>query len=246
MQTVEAGGLFGYRFQFPAMRVGRHEVYWHRPLVAYRDCRGRAAMSARCPARLPHRLRRDKPQLDKPIELWPRLLHRRAAATAVSTSSHQGKATRTPIVLATCASCSTPASNAASKPLPRSLARQHCRAPRTRRSKAGSTSCPASRWPPSVHELSNRAEHRCRSGVARRCRDSLTYGRTATRPFEVRLLEDDRRALREGTLSQQEQRRLRPRRRHAAADCRTTTAHLEALGDYLLAYYDTARSPRAA
>ena len=40
MRTVQAGGLFGYRFQFPAMRVGEHEVYWHRPLVAYRDKAG--------------------------------------------------------------------------------------------------------------------------------------------------------------------------------------------------------------
>ena len=37
MRTTEAGGLFGYRFLFPAMRVGQHEVIWHRPLVAYRD-----------------------------------------------------------------------------------------------------------------------------------------------------------------------------------------------------------------
>lgn len=29
------GGIFRYRFQFPAMRVGLHEVYWHRPLVAF-------------------------------------------------------------------------------------------------------------------------------------------------------------------------------------------------------------------
>src|SRR5262249_8691857 len=29
---ADTGGLFGYRFQFPAMRVGRHEIYWHRPL----------------------------------------------------------------------------------------------------------------------------------------------------------------------------------------------------------------------
>src|SRR4051812_48346909 len=35
LRTVEAGGLFGYRFQSLAMRVGRHEVYWHRPLAAY-------------------------------------------------------------------------------------------------------------------------------------------------------------------------------------------------------------------
>jgi len=35
MRTIQAGGVFGYRFFFPAMRVGKHEVYWHRPLVAY-------------------------------------------------------------------------------------------------------------------------------------------------------------------------------------------------------------------
>jgi hypothetical protein len=28
------GGVFLYRFQFPPMRVGRHHVYWHRPLCA--------------------------------------------------------------------------------------------------------------------------------------------------------------------------------------------------------------------
>ena len=33
--TVLEGGLFQYRFHFPAMRVGRHVVYWQRPLVAY-------------------------------------------------------------------------------------------------------------------------------------------------------------------------------------------------------------------
>src|SRR2546429_634031 len=36
LRTVEAGGLFGYRFHSPAMRVGTHAVYWHRPLAAYR------------------------------------------------------------------------------------------------------------------------------------------------------------------------------------------------------------------
>ena len=38
------GGLFGYRFQFPALRVGRHEVYWHRPLVAFLPPRGENAV----------------------------------------------------------------------------------------------------------------------------------------------------------------------------------------------------------
>src|SRR5215207_8506599 len=42
--AVEAGGLFGYRFLYPAMRVGRHEVYWHRVLAAYRGPRGAPAL----------------------------------------------------------------------------------------------------------------------------------------------------------------------------------------------------------
>jgi hypothetical protein len=32
-----AGGLFGYRFFYPPMKVGPYEVYWHRPLVAFHD-----------------------------------------------------------------------------------------------------------------------------------------------------------------------------------------------------------------
>src|SRR5262249_14981097 len=44
MKTVCAGGLFGYRFQYPAMRVGCHEVFWHRPLVAYRAATGEPAV----------------------------------------------------------------------------------------------------------------------------------------------------------------------------------------------------------
>ena len=35
--AVKQGGLFGYRFQYPAMQLGHHAVYWQRPLVAYLD-----------------------------------------------------------------------------------------------------------------------------------------------------------------------------------------------------------------
>ena len=34
-ERLAAGGLFGYRFFYPPMQIGRHEVFWHRPLVAY-------------------------------------------------------------------------------------------------------------------------------------------------------------------------------------------------------------------
>ncbi len=36
-RVVAAGGKFGYRFYFPPMVVGKYEVFWHLPLVAYLD-----------------------------------------------------------------------------------------------------------------------------------------------------------------------------------------------------------------
>jgi hypothetical protein len=33
-RRLEQGGTFGYRFLYPAMRAGAHEVYWHLPLAA--------------------------------------------------------------------------------------------------------------------------------------------------------------------------------------------------------------------
>ena len=57
------GGRFGYRFVFPAMRVGPWEVYWHRPLVAYLSPGRHAGAAGRRPARLPDGLpgRRARP-----------------------------------------------------------------------------------------------------------------------------------------------------------------------------------------
>jgi hypothetical protein len=78
------GGDFGYRFLFPAMQVGRHEVYWHRPLVAYLDAKSSA------PKVLPHAplgyltaYSIDRPRPERAIELWPRLLARRPHAAAL-------------------------------------------------------------------------------------------------------------------------------------------------------------------
>jgi hypothetical protein len=34
-KTILKGGLFGYRFFYPPMRVGKHDIYLHRPLVAF-------------------------------------------------------------------------------------------------------------------------------------------------------------------------------------------------------------------
>jgi hypothetical protein len=76
MRTLQAGGVFGYRFLFPAMCVGQHEVYWHRPLVAYRDADGEVAVLPEAPLGYLTAYHADKPRLDRAIGLWPRLQRR--------------------------------------------------------------------------------------------------------------------------------------------------------------------------
>lgn len=83
-KILAAGGLFGYRFFYPPMRVGKHEVYLHRPLVAYEDSTGEKAVV--------------KPEslygyitgyntgvsgMTDPVELWPRMLKREIYLSAM-------------------------------------------------------------------------------------------------------------------------------------------------------------------
>jgi len=71
------GGLFGYRFFFPPMRVGTHEVYWHRPVVAYLSSK---SDEIKIQSDLLSGYFTAYPTNDKlyanPLELWPRLLKR--------------------------------------------------------------------------------------------------------------------------------------------------------------------------
>ena len=81
---LAAGGLFGYRFLFPPMQVGRYAVTWHRPLAAFLSpLTGQAELLpdaplgflAACPASP------DDPST--PLELWPRLQCRPEALSAL-------------------------------------------------------------------------------------------------------------------------------------------------------------------
>jgi hypothetical protein len=71
--ALAEGGWFGYRFLFPAMRVGRYELYWHRPLVA---CWSATTQEPRAlPGLLSGYLTAypaAQPDLTRPVELWPR------------------------------------------------------------------------------------------------------------------------------------------------------------------------------
>jgi len=81
------GGVFGYRFLYPAIRVGRHEVYWHRPLVAFRSAR--TGEPAIMPDLLTGHLAAypDAPK-GASVELWPRLLLREAHLAGLHLFDH--------------------------------------------------------------------------------------------------------------------------------------------------------------
>ena len=42
LETLQAGGSFGYRMYYPPMTIGETPVFWHRPLVAFRDPKSEA------------------------------------------------------------------------------------------------------------------------------------------------------------------------------------------------------------
>ncbi|MCX6282260.1 MAG: M28 family peptidase [Bacteroidetes bacterium] len=75
--VVMAGGLFRYRFYFPPMHAGKHEIFWHRPVVSCVD-----TITSK-PIVLPDLLHgyitaydTETPDPAKPIELWPRIMER--------------------------------------------------------------------------------------------------------------------------------------------------------------------------
>ncbi|HQT91624.1 MAG TPA: M28 family peptidase, partial [Candidatus Kryptobacter bacterium] len=71
------GGIFRYRFQFPAMRVGSHEVYWHRPLVAFLSLhRDKIELADDAPLGYLTAYPIESPDLARPVELYPRPLRR--------------------------------------------------------------------------------------------------------------------------------------------------------------------------
>jgi hypothetical protein len=76
-ERVAAGGTFGYRFLFPPMNVGRHELYWHRPLAAYYDARTkRPVLIDSAPTGYLTAYETGSKSIAHPIELWPRFLRR--------------------------------------------------------------------------------------------------------------------------------------------------------------------------
>ena len=76
-KTLLKGGLFGYRFFFPPMRMGRHELYLHRPFVAYiqEDSDVPVIKTESLYGYITAYHQNDQ-EMSDPVELWPRMQKR--------------------------------------------------------------------------------------------------------------------------------------------------------------------------
>jgi hypothetical protein len=233
-RRVQQGGLFGYRFQYPALRVGRHEAYWHRPLVAFRDPHsGKATVIADAPLGYLTAYPTREPDLARPVELWPRLLRRQPYLDALEAFKHSTDPHAPQITTSACLILG--ARRTLGRPLPRTLAG---------RLRVHPDGKPVEEWLASLPERATdavrgrrlaEAIEGCLEAHAEKPPTARTYRQTATRPFEVRYWKTIA-FLAEGRY-----------RNKCNADCvldpRTQAAldhhqrDLEALGDYLLTYY---------
>jgi hypothetical protein len=233
MRIVQSGGLFGYRFQFPAMQVGKHEVYWHRPLVAYRGTDGEAVVLTDSPTGYMTAYEAARPKLNRAIELWPRYKLRPVASFALQ--AHSSASTRSAAkILNPVSELLDTFEKRGRQPLPVSFAGQVVRRGSYRS---------LDKWITSLHQpLAGAVRVMLEPDVIALPRrrgakvpDSLTYRSTANRRFEVaywKLIA----ALSEGTFVNKNN-----------ADCVRDAVtlklehdherHLERLGDHLLGYY---------
>jgi hypothetical protein len=185
LEAVDQGGLFGYRFLYPAMRVGRHEVYWYRPLVAYRNARtGRTEVLPDAPLGYLAAYDADNPDLAHPVELWPRLLRRPPHLAAIELTDdnvlhHPYQSSLNVRKLLDTQQLLGPG------PLPRSLARALLTVSKEETLDHWLERLPGrSRDREQGQVLSKELGQRLEPGD-RPLPEALTYHRTASRPFEV-------------------------------------------------------------
>jgi hypothetical protein len=243
--TVEAGGTFGYRFQWPAMRVGRYEIYWHRILAAYAKGDGVAVVPDAPLGYLTAYAtsgRKSDPRtgyevsvaaLEDPLELWPRPYVRPVPAAVVTyaAAGTNGKHLQT----ARNVRMLFDAADLAGEPLARRFARRLLSVPRETTLDAWLGSLPAGDLANGVRTLVQPVD----TPLPRRRSDavpnSLTFGRTARRAFEVTYWKT--------IVALAESQFLNKNNADCIRDAKTQhlltyqDRQLDELGDFLLAYY---------
>jgi hypothetical protein len=235
-KVLEEGGSFGYRFVFPAMRVGEHEMYWHRPVAAFVPRRAKEPVLLHdAPTGYLTAYRADQPDLLAPVELWPRLLHREGHAANLRLFAHVPD--DPPHATLRNVRKLLDARQALGRPLPRSFARRLLTLPRRHTLDGWLASLPGRA---SDTEAARRLVAELERSLEPPSSEeppatALTFGHTARRSFEVAYWK----AI--ATLSAGDyvhknnaDPSLDPVTRKALPDERRD---LEALGDYLLAHH---------
>jgi len=184
--AVLAGGTFGYRFLYPAMRVGDHEVVWHRPLAAFvRNGEPEPAVLRDGPLGFLRSADPDRRRASHEVELLPRPMRRPLEVAAVTVLRH--------------ASPHTGAHDAAGvlalraawralgeRPLPRTFARRLLKLPNGESVETWLERLP-SRIPDPAEGRRVREEVEeilAPAGAPAEAGSPLTFDRTATRAFE--------------------------------------------------------------
>ncbi len=240
--ALALGGLFGYRFLFPAMRVGEAEVYWHRPLAA---CLKAGTEEPFCledgPSGYLTCYSTESPDPRNPVELWPRLLDRAAhsAAACIFDHAEDDHPHQTALNVRKLLEAGASFGN----DLPRAFARSTLSVPRHETLEQWLDSLPRRTHDPErglalLNELKRLLEADAPESMrasSKRTPASLTFDFTARRPFEVKYWQTIR-DLAEGRFFNK-----------CNADCvaDSPTRHLqrhhrrdlEPLGDWLLEYY---------
>jgi hypothetical protein len=233
------GGLFGYRMTYPPMRVGHHEVYWHRPLVAYLDPRtGEPAVLPDAPLGSFEACDCERPRQQRGLELWPRLRARRPHQEAIRlfTANHEQHYRQTMLNVRKLL-CAWELRGR--RPLPRGLARQLLTLPKDASLDAWLASLPGrTHDPQAAEQLAGEIRGLIETmgampTLAMTMAPSLTFPRTARRSFEtaywktIALLAAGRYRNKDNADCVQD------------SDTQARLAHhhrdLEALGDFLLA-----------
>jgi hypothetical protein len=241
-EAVAKGGLFSYRFQFPAMRVGRHEIYWHRPLAAlWSEEKSRAEVLPGAPLGCLTAYRADSPDPARPLFLWPRLLRRETYLEALRICDHlrEHYTHQTPLNILALLNSHTLLDG---RPIPRDFARHLLRLAEEESLDAWSSSlADRSADPPKGRAIQREigrileppaASAPGSAGAAHVVFESVTYAETATRAFEeglwndIALLAHGRYVNKDNADCAQD-----PLTLSRLSHCRRD---LEALGDYLM------------
>ncbi len=238
-QAIIAGGVFGYRFLFPAAQVGQYEIYWHRLVVPYLSKAGAVELHPDPPMGYLTAYLKGSRKVENPIELWPLIQNRPAYRSALVDfhNPHDHYLNQTPLNLV---SLLDAWNLLGGQPLPDSFVRHLLRISKEESLDGWiSTLSDFATEPARGHTMQNLV----RSMLAGAGHDEqlpapITYSRTATRSFELAYWNDIK-MLAEGEYRNKDN-----------ADCVQDAASLsqetcqvrdlDRLGDYLLARHKEA------